>query len=239
MLWCLHGFLGRGGDWDALHAAWPSELPPLRCPDLFAAAALDETLEEFGARFAAAVAGEDPAPVILGYSLGGRLALHALLARPRLWHGAVLVSTHLGLPDSGARHERRASDAAWGERFRAQQWDTLLAEWNAREVFRGRTQRLARPETAYDRNALGHALEAWSLGSQTWLAPRLASLAMPMLWIAGAEDHRYVAQAEQAAAHGKRIDVRIASGAAHRVPWEAPEWFAREVTDFVRDLAPA
>lgn len=239
MLWCLHGFLGRGTDWDDVRAAWPGDVPPLRCPNLFTAMGPEETLAEFGARFAADVAAEDPAPVLLGYSLGGRLALHALLARPAMWRGAVMVSTHLGLPEPGARHERRASDAAWAERFRAQSWASLLEEWNAREVFRGRTQALPRPEAAYDRNALAHALEAWSLGSQTHLLPRLASLPMPILWIVGAEDDRYVAQGELAAAHGKAVVLRVAPRAAHRVPWEAPEWFVREVAGFVRSLRPA
>jgi len=239
MLWCLHGFLGRATDWDGLRAAWPDDLPPVRCPNLFAATGPDETLEEFGIRFAEEVAAVDRAPVLLGYSLGGRLALHALLARPALWRGAVLISTHLGLPDPGARHERRGSDAAWGERFRAQPWETLIAEWNAREVFRGRPQALARPEAAFDRNALGHALEAWSLGSQAFLAPRLANLPMPVLWIAGAEDDRYVAQGELAAAHGKDVELRIAPRTAHRVPWEAEDWFAREVAAFVRRLRAA
>jgi 2-succinyl-6-hydroxy-2,4-cyclohexadiene-1-carboxylate synthase len=239
MLWCLHGFLGRGSDWDALHAAWPGDLPPLRCPSLFGAMDRAETLEEFGARFAGSVAAADAAPLLLGYSLGGRLALHALLARPGLWRGAVLVSTHLGLADPGARHERRASDAAWSERFRETPWAALMDEWNAREVFRGRAQALARPEEAYDRNALGHALEAWSLGSQEYLVPRLAGLPMPILWIVGAEDDRYVAQGELAAAHGTHVELRGAPGAAHRVPWEAPDWFAREVAAFIRRLAPA
>jgi 2-succinyl-6-hydroxy-2,4-cyclohexadiene-1-carboxylate synthase len=239
VLWCLHGFLGRGGDWDAFRAAWPADLPPLRCPSLFGALDPAQTLEEFGARFADTIAAEDSAPLVLGYSLGGRLALHALLARPALWRGAVLISTHLGLPDPGARHERRASDAAWGERFREQPWDALLDEWNAREVFRARTQVLARPEAAYDRNALAHALEAWSVGRQAYLAPRLAGLPMPMLWIVGADDDRYAEQGRLAAAHGNRVELRTAPRAAHRVPWETPDWFAREVTAFVRRLPPA
>jgi 2-succinyl-6-hydroxy-2,4-cyclohexadiene-1-carboxylate synthase len=239
VLWCLHGFLGRAADWDGLRAAWPDDLPPLRCVSLFAAMGPDESLEGFGTRFARAVAAEDAAPVLLGYSLGGRLALHALLAQPGLWRGAVLISTHLGLPDPGARHDRRASDAAWADRFRAQPWETVLEEWNRREVFRGRVQPLDRPAAPYDRNALGQALEAWSLGNQAYLAPRLTSLAMPILWIAGADDHRYVAQGNLAVAHGARIELRCAPRAAHRVPWETPAWFAREVAAFVRRLPPA
>jgi len=175
--------------------------------------------------------------MLLGYSLGGRLALHALLARPPQWRAAIVVSAHLGLSDPGARHERRASDAAWAERFRMDDWPTLLDAWNAREVFGNRAQALARPEAAYDRESLAHGLEGWSLGNQRDLRADLARLPMPMLWIAGADDDRYVAQGEQAAAHGPTVRLAVAPGAGHRVPWEAPKWFADTVVEFVRSVS--
>jgi len=237
VLWCLHGFLGRGVDWGVLRAAWPDDLPSLRTPDLFATVPPDATLEAFGERFARNVAADDPAPILLGYSLGGRLALHALLARPTLWRAAVIVSAHLGLTDPGAREERRAMDAAWAERFRLDDWDALLEAWNTREVFGGRAQALARPEAAFDREALALALTAWSVGTQTDLRPRLGQLSIPILWIAGANDDRYVAQGEQAAAHGVDVRLAVAPGTTHRVPWEAPEWFAKTVVEFVLTCA--
>ena len=216
MLWCLHGFLGQGSDWDGLRATWPADLPPLRTPDLFARPGEGESLEEFGTRFADLVAGEDPAPILMGYSLGGRLALHALLARPAMWRAGVIVSAHLGLAEPGARNERRAADAAWAERFRLDDWATLLDAWNARDVFGGRSHVLPRPETAFDREALARALDAWSLGNQADLLPLLSRLPMPLLWIAGEEDDRYVAQGEWAAEHGAAVRLSIAPGAAHR-----------------------
>lgn len=236
MLWCLHGFLGQGSDWEGLRATWPADLPPVRAPDLFAQLGPEESLGEFGKRFADTVAAVDPAPIIVGYSLGGRLALHALLARPTLWRAGVLVSTHLGLADPGARHERRAVDAAWAERVRADDWESLLEAWNARDVFGGRAPALARPERAFDREALAHGLEGWSLGNQADLRSQLARLPMPVLWIAGAGDDRYVAQGERAAGNGAAVRLSVAPDAAHRVPWEAPEWFRDTVVEFVRGI---
>jgi 2-succinyl-6-hydroxy-2,4-cyclohexadiene-1-carboxylate synthase len=236
MLWCLHGFLGHGADWDALRAAWPADLPPLRTPNLFATAPRDASLAAFGARFAAEVADADPAPLLLGYSLGGRLALHALLAAPARWRGAVIVSAHLGLTHAQERAMRCADDAAWARRFREKPWADVLRDWNARQLFGGRVQSLPREESRYDLAALAHALDEWSLGRQDDLAPRLASLTMPILWIAGADDPRYVAQGERAARAAPNIRLAIAPGAAHRVPWEAGEWFGKTVADFVRRI---
>jgi 2-succinyl-6-hydroxy-2,4-cyclohexadiene-1-carboxylate synthase len=236
MLWCLHGFLGSGADWDLLRASWPADLTPLRTPDLFAAPPQDASLSAFGERFAAEAAAADQAPCILGYSLGGRLALHALLARPAVWRGAVIVSAHLGLSDKPARVTRLADDANWTRRFRGDPWAAVMRDWNDRDVFGGREQTQPRDEARYDRAALAHALDAWSLGRQEDLAPRLAALTVPILWIAGANDRRYVTQGKRAANAARSVTFIQAPGAAHRVPWEAAEWFRDVVEEFVRGI---
>jgi 2-succinyl-6-hydroxy-2,4-cyclohexadiene-1-carboxylate synthase len=236
VLWCLHGFLGSGSDWDGLRASWPTDLPPLHTPDLFASPPRDASLSAFGERLSTEVAAVDPAPLLLGYSLGGRLALHALLARPTLWRGVVIVSAHLGLSDRPPRAARLDDDAAWARRFREEPWAALMRDWNARDVFGGREPALPREESRFDRAALAHALDAWSLGRQDDLAPRLATLTVPILWIAGADDRRYVTQGQRAARAAPTIRFVPAPGAAHRVPWEAAEWFRETVTKFVREL---
>lgn len=241
MIWCLHGFLGLGADWDALRAACAAAgHQDVRTPSLFAPQRGDVPtrgpLVAWGAAFAAHVAAADPAPIVIGYSLGGRLALHALLARPALWRGAVLVSAHLGLADAAARAARRRDDAAWARRFRDDPWARVLADWDARDVFGGRPQRPPRPEPAYDRAALAAALEDWSLGTQAPLADRLGAIPCPVLWVAGADDPRYVAQGKAAVNALPRGALRIATGARHRVPWEAERWFGDEVVGFLKTV---
>jgi len=53
--------------------------------------------------------------------------------------------------------------------------------------------------------------------------PRLHELALPTLWIAGARDAKYVAEAELAATRAPDATLEIVAGAAHRVPWERPD----------------
>jgi 2-succinyl-6-hydroxy-2,4-cyclohexadiene-1-carboxylate synthase len=236
VIWCLHGFLGRGADWNGLRAAWPADLPSLETPDLFGGSPARGDLAAFGARFAAAVAERDAAPIVLGYSLGGRLALHAVLAHPALWRGAVIISAHLGLDDATARAARRAEDAAWARRFEMDDWQSVLADWNARPVFAGQESRLERPASAYNRRALAVALSDWSLGTQAPLAPRVGALTLPILWIAGARDERHVAQGQLVARHCPSVTLAIAPGTGHRIPWEGPGWFRDRVVEFVRSL---
>jgi 2-succinyl-6-hydroxy-2,4-cyclohexadiene-1-carboxylate synthase len=244
VIWALHGFLGRGTDWDALRAACgEAGQPPFETPDLFAPGGGPVpgggTLEEWGDAFAAHVAARDAAPILLGYSLGGRLGLHALLARPAQWRGAVIVSAHLGLDDEAARAARRKDDARWADRFAREPWQEVLRAWDARDVFAGRAQPLGRLEGAYDRAALAAALRTWSLGVQRPLGPLLGAVPCPVLWLAGEHDRRSVAQGEAAVRYLPRATLRIAPRAAHRVPWETPEWVADAVLHFVGALSPS
>jgi 2-succinyl-6-hydroxy-2,4-cyclohexadiene-1-carboxylate synthase len=223
-LYCAHGFLGGPWDWDFLadagfnlgerpsfFGANVSDIPPLAD---FAAALRDAT---------------SPDTVLLGYSMGGRLIAEALAggARPAR---AVLVSTSLGIESADARSARRATDESWAQRFENDPWEQVLADWNAQPVFGG--HRLDRPESSYSRPALAAALREWSPGLQEPLASRLATVDVPTLWIAGARDGKYVAEAERGAALMPHGEVAILENAGHRVPWEAPEAFIATLRAF-------
>ena len=235
MTWPLHGFRGLGAAWDARRPRCAgANLPPLPPPDLLGAPPAHRSLAAWADHFAAWVARTDQSPVLLGYSLGGRLALHALLERPELWRGAVLVSTHAGLDDPAARAVRRADDARWADRFLKDEWDALLAAWDARPVFGAAPRTLERPESAYHRAALATALRDWSLGAQEPLGGRLGEIPCPVLWIAGVRDARYIQLGWDAVARLAHGELKLAPDAGHRVPWEAPKWFADQVIEFVR-----
>jgi 2-succinyl-6-hydroxy-2,4-cyclohexadiene-1-carboxylate synthase len=224
-LYCAHGFLGGPSDWDFLAGAGfnvaqrpfffgaeHSSVPPLA---LFA-----DTLRD----------SISSGTVLLGYSMGGRLIAEALArgARPSR---AVLVSTGLGIESVEARSARRAADEAWARRFESDPWESVLADWNAQAVFGG--HRVDRPESRYSRGALAAALREWSPGLQEPLAPRLNTVDVPTLWIAGARDAKYKAEAERGAALMPRGEVAILENAGHRVPWEAPEAFIATLRAFV------
>ena len=92
MIWCLHGALGSYRDWDFLSEDL-SDVQPVDLWQDFPELELSAWAEAFCSH----VQGCDQRPVLLGYSMGGRLALHALLARPTLWQSAIVVSAHPGL----------------------------------------------------------------------------------------------------------------------------------------------
>ncbi len=120
MWWCLHGALGSFRDWEGL------ALPQCQAVNLWRSPACGD-LFEWARWWAAEVAARDPHPSLLGYSMGGRLALHALLEDPSPWECAVIVSAHPGLKDA---EERRKRLAAWLSRFQNEPFQTVLRDWN-------------------------------------------------------------------------------------------------------------
>ncbi len=189
-------------------------------------------LEKCGVTLAAEIARVDPAPVILGYSMGGRLALHALLAEPNIWQGAIIISAHPGLSDEAARRERREKDAAWSALALKAEWSDFLAQWQDQTVLAG----VEMPDrfTLKDRRAsIARSFIDWSLGAQENLIPQLSEITTPVLWITGEQDHKFTSLAEQAVPnlpHGKHITLKECG---HRVPWEKPDEFTQLVRAFL------
>lgn len=234
MIWALHGFLGSSRDWDPFREAFEHAAgTTIRALDLLDRPVPEETPAEWGARFARAVRPVDHRPIVIGYSMGGRLALHALLADPSLFAGAVVVSAGLGVEGEEARQARRVRDDKWAFRFETEPWDEIVPAWNAQPLFAGAPPPRPRSEEEFSREALATALRWWSPAVQKPLAPFLPRITTPVLWIAGERDAPYVAEAKRAAALLPACELWIAGDAGHRVPWEVPDAFAARVEAFL------
>lgn len=212
----LHGFLGHPSDWK--HCG----LQEARAVDLFSAPYslhLDQWGEQFNARLSSF---EIESPVLLGYSLGGRLALHALIQNPALYKSAVIISSHPGIADKEKRLERLAQDKEWAKRFRQEEWNQIIERWNQQSIFKTSASPFQRLEKDYHRESLAQALECASLGVQEDLRGKIKTLPLPILWIVGENDTKYCALAESLSfSHPASKVVKIPS-AGHRTPWDQP-----------------
>ena len=234
MIHCLHGFLGSPRDWDRFDDFGTGQ--GVVKADLFSRDAFPDALtmaDWANVYYPQRVEGATDEPrFLLGYSLGGRLALHLATQFPDAWDGVVIIGANPGLDDAEARAKRRAHDENWARRFETEPWDTLLADWNAQAVFSGRRGG-ARHEADFDRARLADSLRRWSLGAQSPLWTALPALASPLLWIAGADDTKQQAICRRVQDMVPAAQIWIAPGAAHRVPWEQPAAFAAHVNEFL------
>ncbi len=246
---CLHGFLGSAQDWESLFSTEASaEFQSIRynffSPDSVsnqAGVAVAEPgldLEALG-RWVNQRARLFNAPgsirVLLGYSLGGRVAMHALAADPQLWQAAVLVSANPGLPESDAqgRKIRLQADREWARKFQSGNWEEVVGSWNAQPVLSGGKVIPIRKPTDFSRSALAASLDHCSLGRQKDLRPELSRLSLPILWVAGENDPKFKTLACEGAALNPHFQVACLPDAGHRTPWDQPLLFKKTLHKFL------
>jgi len=230
-IWCLHGAVGMAEDWKGFRVpGWSVKRVDLWrflecCP---------MSMPGFGRALNEEASATPGRKVLLGYSMGGRLALHALLEKSGIWDAAVVVSAHPGLEEEAARVARRAADAEWAALALKGEWADFLAKWSAQEVLvsgaGGAEMVLAdRSKLALRRNAVARSFIDWSLGAQESLWERVRrEVSCPLHWMAGEKDAKFRELADRVQA----LETWIAPGAGHRVPWESAD-FPRMVGEFL------
>ena len=238
--WLLHGALGMATDWRGFAKRLAEEKTGSRAVDLWRfleGQALP--VADFGRELNEEAGSEvfrGKGRALLGYSLGGRLTLHALLEKDHPWQAAVVVSAHPGLESAAERDSRRATDASWATKAIAGNWQEFVAAWDAQPVF-GRS-RPRDPQLAVRlitrRREIARSFVDWSLGAQVPLWDRLPEITIPVLWVVGENDPKFRELGERAVASMPSATLVIAPGAGHRVPWDAEEWLARQAGDFLR-----
>lgn len=238
--WCLHGAVGMAADWRGFAKRLAEAKTSSRAVDLWRFLECQPMpLADFGPALSADAAGEvfrGSGRALLGYSMGGRLALHALLEKNHPWQAAVIVSAHPGLESVAERETRRAEDTEWATRALAGNWQEFLDAWNAQSIF-GTTairDQQAAGRLVMRRREIARSFVDWSLGAQQPLWDRLHEISVPVLWVAGENDAKFRAIAERAVVAIPRAKLAIAPAAGHRVPWEAEEWLAGQVAHFLR-----
>ena len=209
----LPGFLGTDEDWKEFHSEPHSLISYdlFRDPDLIPHHSIEQWMSSFQSRIKILTIPR----ILMGYSLGGRLAIRLLLQKSNLWNGAIIISAHPGLSDVNEKTERISIDKQWADRFRKEPWEKVMEGWNSRETFKGGSFSFERIENHYSRESISRALEVSSLGHQGDLRDQLQQLNVPILWIAGENDLKYRNLAQTLSFSHPLSQVWIAPEAGH------------------------
>jgi 2-succinyl-6-hydroxy-2,4-cyclohexadiene-1-carboxylate synthase len=236
----LHGFCGSADTFaevrTALGSGYACEAPAI----LGHGGGLDATRFEDEVDRLAGILGVGEPPLLLGYSFGGRLAMGLVARHPERWRGAVFVGAHPGLADPLARADRRGADRRWIDLLAAGDLDAFIIAWEAQPIFASqanidatRRARQRAERACQDPRALARATEVLGLGAMPCWEDALAAARLPMVFVAGALDPKYVTVGEALAARAPALRLVVVPGAGHNVVFEAPE----AVAAVVRDLA--
>lgn len=234
----LHGFTQGGGIWvpvmERLHVRCAIDAPDLPGHGSAAHVLTDmaNTASDLARRFGRGA--------WVGYSMGGRLALHVALHHPEVVSHLVICSATAGLKSEVERLERRSADDALGRRIRALGVEAFLGEWLDQPLF----ATLADDRTDSDHDAevrlantvdgLVGSLAVNGTGAQDSLWDAIGGLDMPVLVVTGRLDTKFTETGRQlVAAIGSNATHVIVDHCGHSVPFEDPATFARIVDDFV------
>lgn len=188
----------------------------------------------------ASASGRNRSVVLVGYSMGGRTALHVALAQPERVRALVLIGATAGIAHRDERARRRAEDEALARRIETEPLEQFLDWWLARPLFAGLDEKTsARAQRMTNRpDGLAASLRRCGTGAQVPLWDRLDRLSMPVLLLHGRRDPKFSAiSAEMAEAIGPSARRQALDG-THAVHLERPDRAAEAVARFLESLPP-
>jgi 2-succinyl-6-hydroxy-2,4-cyclohexadiene-1-carboxylate synthase len=232
----LHGFTHTGRSWHPVIAALgerytsvaddirghgdASERVPVRLE-----AVIDDVLASAPERF-----------TLVGYSMGGRIALHVALAAGDRVERLVLIGASPGIADAAQRDDRRRADEQLADEIERSSIEEFARRWARTPVLAGLPPSASEAAHA-DRlrstpAGLARALRGLGTGALPSLWDRLGDLAMPVILAVGERDEKFLGIAAEMSRGipGSRIpgaQVLVVPGAGHAVHLEAPEAIAR------------
>lgn len=248
----IHGFTGAPESWaevldhlrdDDARAASPSSTAHFAPAALghdgtSGPAGIDSFADEVD-RLAGEVRGRDLAGShVVGYSMGGRLALGLLVRHPRVFAAATLIGTSPGLADPVEREARAERDEGWARLLETDGVPTFVAAWEALPLFGSQAalpadaaERQRRIRLSHDPRGLARSLRMIGLAAMPDYRPSLGGIEVPVRLVAGERDAKFRALASEMAERLPRASLVTVEGAGHNIVLERPDRVARLLSE--------
>ena len=183
---------------------------------------------------------------LLGYSMGGRLALYMAARHPAYIKSLIIESASPGLETNAQRQKRIESDSRLAAQIELTGVPAFVERWQRLPLFATqlglpakRWENLRQQRLNNSASGLANSLRGIGTGRQPSLWPELKSIHLPILILAGELDGKYVSIAQQMAAALPQADLNIIGDSGHNIHLEKPQLFASIVLDFLEGLKEA
>lgn len=176
---------------------------------------------------------------LLGYSMGGRLALYMVWRSPRRFSQVVLESASPGLKAEQERQKRVEKDWAIAHQIETTSLSKFLTHWYKNPLFHSLKTHPELYQAMLIRRQnnrpteLANALRGFSTGIQPSLWQSLAEIEIPLLLLVGEQDDKFVSIAQEVALSQPTLaTIQVCSSCGHNVHLESPSQYAQAVIQF-------
>lgn len=245
----LHGFAGRAQDWSVLVEHLQSDFFVI-VPDLPGhgqSLAVDDpfdmSLEAIADALVHLLSALKVAKCsILGYSMGGRVALTLAVRHPHVVNTLVLESTTAGIIDDDARQKRRAQDLLLAKTIEQHGIEWFVNYWESLDLFKSQKdlpltvqQSIRASRLAQLPHGLSQSLRASGAGIYRPLWGFLKDIRIPSLIVVGQHDIKYSQIGKQLAAALPTAHLQTIPAAAHNTHVENPQVFLVQIRRFLQN----
>ncbi|MFA7227406.1 MAG: 2-succinyl-6-hydroxy-2,4-cyclohexadiene-1-carboxylate synthase [Melioribacteraceae bacterium] len=244
----LHGFTGDAGDWQFIVDQLPEKYFPVAV-DLIGHGSTDSPKDQMHYTCSAIVRHLDSIfsqlnfekVILVGYSMGGRVALSYSLKHTDRIIAAVLESTTPGIEDICMKKERVEIDYLFAEKIKKEGVESFINFWFDTPLFNSlkklpnfkevRSKRIANSVTG-----LSNSLMSFSTGLMTSYWDKIVSLNFPVLLITGDYDKKYTSINTKMRLKLPDARHNSVSDCGHNVHLEKPEVFTKLVNEFLKNI---
>ena len=175
--------------------------------------------------------------ILVGYSMGGRIALYLACYFPEYFRGVVLESASPGLPTLSERKRRIAKDLQLARRLTSEDFHDFLQDWYLNPLFDSFREHSCY-DSAIERRLnndpckLAKSLLQMGLGKQPNLTVKIRRLKLPLLLIVGELDLKFIETNRQIARSCSSATLSIVDRSGHNVHLEEPVKFSQLLQSF-------
>ena len=242
----LHGFLGTHRDWkeitDVLKANWYCIVPDLPGHGENTSVAKEPSQVKQALKsihFEVMQSIQQPFH-LLGYSLGGRVALKWAAEHPESIISLCLESAHPGLLTEPERQQRVRADKIWANRLRNEPITEVLRDWYRQPVFSqlsaNQIEELVDQHQEQTPAPLANSLEQLGLGKQRSFWRFLAKWDKPLLYISGEQDLKFNGIGNKLTDSCGKAHHAIITNASHNCHWQQKKQYIEVLIAFLENI---
>ncbi|WP_226670281.1 2-succinyl-6-hydroxy-2,4-cyclohexadiene-1-carboxylate synthase [Metabacillus litoralis] len=177
---------------------------------------------------------------MLGYSMGGRLALSFATAYPKRVKRLILESSSPGIDDSVLREDRKHADQKLAEEITRKgivefvnKWENIPLFLSQKRLPAEKRERIRKQRLKNSPVGLSNSLMGMGTGTQPSLWTKLSCLKIPVLILCGEQDKKFCEIAKKMQNLLENSIIKEINSTGHAIHVEQPHFFGKIVNEFL------